>query len=68
MPVVVIAQEETETSSAALGKKLNLKELRLANAELLKEFFGVDKDSCACAVPYTRHAGSVEVRRVRRRP
>ena len=48
MPVVVITQEETETSSAALGKKLNLKELRLANAELLKEFFGVDKDSCAC--------------------
>jgi prolyl-tRNA synthetase len=28
VPVVVIACEETETSSSALGKKLNLKELR----------------------------------------
>ena len=45
VPVVVIAREETETSSAALGKKLGLKELRLAAPELLNEFFGVDKDS-----------------------
>lgn len=45
VPVVVIAREETETSSAALGKKLNLKELRLASADLLKEFFALDKDS-----------------------
>ncbi|TDL24630.1 prolyl-tRNA synthetase [Rickenella mellea] len=45
IPVVVVAREETETSSSALGKKLNLKELRLASPELLTEFFGVDKDS-----------------------
>ena len=46
IPVVVFAREETDTNSAALGKKLNLKELRLASEDLLKEFFGVDKDSC----------------------
>ncbi|KAG8728105.1 hypothetical protein FRC12_022005, partial [Ceratobasidium sp. 428] len=45
VPVVVIARDETETSSGALGKKLNLKELRLAADDLLKEFFGLDKDS-----------------------
>ncbi|KAI5119372.1 hypothetical protein M0805_001048 [Coniferiporia weirii] len=44
-PLVVIAREETETSSTALGKKLNLKELRLASADLLTEFFALDKDS-----------------------
>ena len=32
--VIVIAREETEMSSAALGKKLNLKELRPASADL----------------------------------
>ncbi|KZT41612.1 prolyl-tRNA synthetase [Sistotremastrum suecicum HHB10207 ss-3] len=45
VPVLVIAREETDTNSTALGKKLNLKELRLANEDLLKEFFGADKDS-----------------------
>jgi prolyl-tRNA synthetase len=45
IPVVVIAREETETSSAALGKKLNLKDLRLASEDILTTFFGVDKDS-----------------------
>ncbi|KAG1800638.1 uncharacterized protein BJ212DRAFT_1497976 [Suillus subaureus] len=45
VPVVVIAREETETSSSALGKKLNLKELRLASEDLLAEFFALDKDS-----------------------
>lgn len=44
-PVVVIAREETETASGALGKKLNLKELRLASEELLSEFFALDKNS-----------------------
>ena len=47
VPVVVIARDETETSSSALGKKLNLKELRLAPEELLAEFFGLDKNSRA---------------------
>lgn len=47
VPVVVIAREETETVSGALGKKLNLKELRLAQEDLLKEFFSLDKDSRA---------------------
>ncbi|KAH6900911.1 hypothetical protein BKA70DRAFT_730872 [Coprinopsis sp. MPI-PUGE-AT-0042] len=45
VPVVVIAREETEASSGAIGKQLNLKELRLASEDLLKEFFGLDKDS-----------------------
>lgn len=48
VPVVVIARDETETSSGALGKKLNLKELRLASEDLLKEFFSLDKNSCTC--------------------
>lgn len=45
IPVVVIAREATETNSGAIGKQLNLKELRLAAGELLQEFFGLDKDS-----------------------
>lgn len=49
IPVVVIAREETETNSGAIGKALNLKELRLASDDLLKEFFALDKNSCACA-------------------
>ncbi|KAG2089448.1 uncharacterized protein F5147DRAFT_658399 [Suillus discolor] len=44
-PVVVITCEETETSSSALGKKLNLKELRLASEDLLADFFMLDKNS-----------------------
>ncbi|KAF8157026.1 hypothetical protein B0H34DRAFT_657939 [Crassisporium funariophilum] len=45
VPVVVIARDETETNSAAIGKKLNLKELRLASEDLLTEFFALDKNS-----------------------
>ncbi|KAJ3504831.1 hypothetical protein NLJ89_g7735 [Agrocybe chaxingu] len=45
VPVVVIAREETETNSGAIGKKLNLKELRLASEDLLTEFFSLDKNS-----------------------
>jgi prolyl-tRNA synthetase len=45
VPVVVIAREETETNSGALGKKLNLKDLRLAADDLLAEFFALDKNS-----------------------
>lgn len=45
VPVIAIVREETETSSGSLGKKLNLKELRLANEDLMKEFFSADKDS-----------------------
>ncbi|KII91193.1 hypothetical protein PLICRDRAFT_51368 [Plicaturopsis crispa FD-325 SS-3] len=45
VPVVVIARDETETSTGPLGKKLNLKELRLASGDLLTEFFSLDKDS-----------------------
>lgn len=45
IPVIVIADEETETNSSALGKRLNLKDLRLASADILQEFFGVDKDA-----------------------
>jgi len=35
-PVLVIAQESTETNSGAIGKHLNLKELRLASEDLIK--------------------------------
>ena len=45
VPVVVVARDDTETSSSLLGKKLNLKELRLASEDLLSEFFSLDKDS-----------------------
>lgn len=45
VPVVVVAHEGTETNSTALGKKLGLKDLRLANEGLLEEFFGVGKDA-----------------------
>jgi prolyl-tRNA synthetase len=47
VPVVVIARDETETSSSAIGKVLNLKELRLGSEDLLAEFFGLDKNSRA---------------------
>ena len=46
VPVVVIARDETDTNSTAIGKKLNLKELRLASEDLLTEFFSLDKNSC----------------------
>ncbi|KIM42357.1 hypothetical protein M413DRAFT_444782 [Hebeloma cylindrosporum] len=45
IPVVVIARDETEVNSGAIGKKLNLKELRLASEDLLAEFFSLDKNS-----------------------
>lgn len=45
VPVVVIARDATETNSGAIGKTLNLKELRLAAPDLLTEFFALDKDS-----------------------
>ncbi|GHJ87251.1 hypothetical protein NliqN6_3653 [Naganishia liquefaciens] len=36
-PVLVIAKDDTETSAAAIGKLLNLKELRVASEDLMKE-------------------------------
>jgi hypothetical protein len=45
VPVVVIARESASVNSTAIGKKLNLKDLRLASEDLLKEFFALDKDS-----------------------
>ncbi|KAF8954410.1 hypothetical protein BDZ97DRAFT_1676856 [Flammula alnicola] len=45
VPVVVIARDETETNSTAIGKKLNLKDLRLASEDLLTEIFSLDKNS-----------------------
>jgi prolyl-tRNA synthetase len=50
VPVVVIAREETETSAAALGKKIGQKEMRLASEDLLQEFFQLDKNSRECSV------------------
>ncbi|KAG5645506.1 hypothetical protein DXG03_005916 [Asterophora parasitica] len=45
VPVVVIARDAIETNSGAIGKALSLKELRLAAADLLTDFFALDKDS-----------------------
>ncbi|KAI0826152.1 prolyl-tRNA synthetase [Irpex lacteus] len=45
VPLVVITREYTDFASGALGKKLNLKELRLASEDLLTEFFSLDKNS-----------------------
>ncbi|KAI9069889.1 prolyl-tRNA synthetase [Trametes sanguinea] len=45
VPVVVIARETTDVPSGVLGKTLNVKDLRLASEDLLKEFFGLDKNS-----------------------
>ena len=47
VPVLVVANNETQISSSAIGKALGLKELRLAPEDLLTEFFGLDKNSCA---------------------
>jgi hypothetical protein len=52
VPIVVIAREETKTSSSALGKKLNLKELRLASEDLLSGFIALDKNSCMYIISY----------------
>ncbi|KAI0071529.1 prolyl-tRNA synthetase [Panus rudis PR-1116 ss-1] len=45
VPVVVLAREGTDVISGALGKKLNLKDLRLASEDLLSDFFSLDKNS-----------------------
>ena len=52
VPVVVIARDDTETSSSLLGKKLSLKELRLASEDLLSEFFSLNKDSRKSLIIY----------------
>ena len=48
VPVLVIARESTNVPVTTLGKVLNLKELRFAAEDLLKEFFALDKDSREC--------------------
>lgn len=47
--LVLIARESTDTSLAtsALAKKLSLKDMRLASADLLADVFNLDKDSSA---------------------
>ncbi|KAJ3997992.1 hypothetical protein F5050DRAFT_1315722 [Lentinula boryana] len=45
VPVVVITREAASVNSGAIGKNLNLKDLRLASEDLLKDFFSLDKDS-----------------------
>ncbi|ODN75029.1 bifunctional glutamate/proline-tRNA ligase [Cryptococcus amylolentus CBS 6039] len=53
-PVLVLASEATETPSGALGKVLDLKELRLASEDLIKEVLpsAASKDDVsALAVP-----------------
>ncbi|KAJ9093920.1 hypothetical protein QFC19_008153 [Naganishia cerealis] len=55
-PVLVIAKEDTETSAAAIGKLLNLKELRVASEDLMKDVMpGVenkdDRDLISLSTP-----------------
>ncbi|TFY59063.1 hypothetical protein EVJ58_g6012 [Rhodofomes roseus] len=45
VPLVIIARESTEVNSTAVGKKLNLKDVRVASEDLLNEFFALDKNS-----------------------
>jgi hypothetical protein len=56
IPVVVIARDDTETNSAAIGKKLNLKDMRLASEDLLTEFFSLDKNSRRVPLCYSARA------------
>jgi len=53
IPVVVFLRDAVDANSAALGKKLGLKELRLASEDLLNEFFSLDKNSRMC---YSSHS------------
>ncbi|KZV78775.1 hypothetical protein EXIGLDRAFT_783275 [Exidia glandulosa HHB12029] len=46
-PVVVIAREDTGTSSGAFGKQFNLKLMGLAADDLIQEFFSSFKDTGA---------------------
>lgn len=55
VPVVVVASDETQISSSAIGKAFNLKELRLASEDLLKEFFHLDKNACASLITASVH-------------
>jgi prolyl-tRNA synthetase len=55
LPVVVIARDETETSSASLAKKLDLKDMRLASEDLLKDLFSLDKHSSTFRRGYSKH-------------
>lgn len=41
---MIIAPESTETPSGPLGKKLSVKEMRLAAEDLIKDFFSCSKD------------------------
>ncbi|WWD16234.1 proline-tRNA ligase [Kwoniella shandongensis] len=53
-PVMVFAQDTTETPSAAIGKLLELKELRLASEDLIKEVLpsaATKDDVSALALP-----------------
>ncbi|KAI5888749.1 prolyl-tRNA synthetase [Schizophyllum commune H4-8] len=43
VPAVVIARESTETQTSAIGKKFGLKDLRVANDDLMREFLTVDR-------------------------
>ncbi|KZT10284.1 prolyl-tRNA synthetase [Laetiporus sulphureus 93-53] len=45
VPLVVIARENTDVVSSAVGKKLGLKDLRWASDDLLNEFLSLDKNS-----------------------
>jgi hypothetical protein len=51
IPLVLIAAEDTDTKATnVLGKQLNLKELRLASDDLIKEIFGAEKNTGKCSL------------------
>ncbi|WVO14142.1 proline-tRNA ligase [Cryptococcus depauperatus] len=61
-PVIILASDTTETNSGAIGKLLELKELRLASEDLIKQVFpsAVTKDDVSALalpkpVPETLH-------------
>lgn len=54
-PVVIVAQQSTETSSGPLGKKLGVKDMRLAAEPVLAEYFGVNKDAGTSLYALARH-------------
>ncbi len=62
VPVVIVAREETETVTGALGKKIDQKDMRLAAPELLQEFFQANKDeSQLLVVTYCHESMSIDV-------
>jgi prolyl-tRNA synthetase len=48
VPLVAVVGESVGVNTNSLGKKLNLKDLRIASDDLYTEFFALDKLSSTC--------------------